>query len=263
MLTTRALGVKAGIRQALPALPTHWSPPNPPVFLLMRSLLPLPLLLAFGLTAHATVSSITVTTNGVVSSLQPGYTLVEALNFQGATVSRSGINFVGENMTDGAGGSATVATLGSGGVLSTADIGAGIDALFYTEVWNQGGTGIRLTISGLNPVQTYYFETYHGEPRNLPGTFSTVSFIDANGTVMVPTFTFGNTTPNENPPAAVDRVTIGATITGVTSFTYNMPNGSGRGSSLTGYQLSAIPEPGTAGLGLGALALMATRRRRN
>jgi hypothetical protein len=226
----------------------------------MKHLICLPIGLSLTLAARATISSVTVTSNGLVTGLKPGYTLVEALNFQGANLTRSGINFVGENMTDGSGGSATASTL-SGGVLATADIGSAIDGFFYTEVWNNGGTGMQIVLSGLDPAKSYFFETYHGENRNLPGTFSSDTLIDANGTVAVPTYTFGNTIANENPPAAADRMTISANITGVSTFTYRMPNGAGRGASMNGYQLQVIPEPGSAAL-LGLTGVMVIRRRR-
>jgi hypothetical protein len=226
----------------------------------MRSLLIIALATALMPAARATVSSVSISNNGLVSGLRPGYTFVEALNFQGSTLTRSGITFTGENMVDGTGGSATASTLG-GGVLATADIGSSIDGFFYTEVWNQGGTGMQIVIAGLDPAKSYFFETYHGENRALPGTFSGDTFIDANGTVNVPAYTFGNSIANENPPAAADRITISAEITGVSSFTYRMPNGAGRGASMNGYQLQVIPEPGSALL-LGLAATIAVSRRR-
>jgi hypothetical protein len=228
----------------------------------MRSLLLVPLSLTLTLAARATISGVTVTSNGFVSGLKPGYTLVEALNFQGPTVTRSGITFTGEDMVDGTGGSATASTLG-GGALATADIGSNIDNFFYTEVWNNGGTGMQIVLNGLNPARSYFFEVYHGENRNCcSGRFGGVTLTDINGSATVPEFIVGNSIANENPPAAADRMTVSATISGVSSFTYQMPNGVGRGASMMGYQLQVIPEPASAAL-LGVTGMLAIRRRRN
>ena len=168
-------------------------------------------------------------------------TLVEAFNLgttTSVTVPAVG-TFTGTTGTDGVAGAAAMETLG-GGALATADIGSAIDGLFFTETWNNGGTGIRLTYT-LPDTGDFIVEILHGEPRSCcQGTFSSVTFSDAGGTVPVPAFTIGNGIADQNPPADADWAIVRAKVRGVTQFVYNMPDGTGRGSSIVGFQVRRV-----------------------
>ncbi|HWB06813.1 MAG TPA: CotH kinase family protein [Verrucomicrobiales bacterium] len=186
---------------------------------------------------RASISGVQVLVGGRTNLSGEG-TLVEAINL-GTTASPAvqGVGtFVGDPGTDGAAGAATLATL-NGGVLATADIGSAIDNLFFTETWNSGGTGMKMTYT-LPDAGEFLVEILHGEPRSCcTGRFNAVTFSDANGTVSVPEFVIGNGVANQNPPPDADWAIIRARVQGVTQFTYTMPNGIGRGSSIVGFQI--------------------------
>ncbi len=203
-----------------------------------------PFVLLFPLVAmlrtHAAVSDVQVLIGGRVNLSGEG-TLVEAVNLGTTTpVAVAGVGtFTGDTGTDGVAGAAALATLG-GGALATADIGSAIDALFFTETWNSGGTGMKLTYT-LPDTGDFIVEMLHGEPRNCcQGTFSAVTFSDAGGSVAVPAFTIGNGIANQNPPADADWAIVRARVQGVTQFVYTMPNGAGRGSSIVGFQVRRV-----------------------
>ncbi len=202
-----------------------------------KPVLPLVLLLLTLTRGFAAITGVEVLTGGRVNLSGEG-TLVQATNLgTTASVTVAGVGtFTGVLGTDGVAGSATLATL-NGGALATADIGSAIDNLFFTETWNQGGTGMKLTYT-LPDTGEFLVEILHGEPRSCcQGRFSAVTFTDANGTVNVPEFVLGNGVANQNPPADADWAIIRARVKGVTQFTYTMPNGSGRGSSIVGFQI--------------------------
>ncbi|MFN0129143.1 MAG: CotH kinase family protein [Verrucomicrobiales bacterium] len=187
--------------------------------------------------AEAAVSDIQALIGGRTNLSGEG-TLVEAFNLGTATsVTLPGVGtFTGDTGTDGIAGSAALATLG-GGSLATANIGSAIDGLFFTETWINGGTGMKLTYT-LPDTGDFVVEILHGEPRSCcQGTFSAVTFSDAGGTAPVPAFTIGNGIANQNPPADADWAIIRARVQGVTQFVYNMPNGTGRRSSIVGFQV--------------------------
>jgi hypothetical protein len=185
----------------------------------------------------ASITNVQVLVGGRANLSGEG-TLVEAFNLgttTSATVNGVG-TFVGDAGTDGVAGSAALATL-SGGVLAVADIGSAIDNLFFTETWNSGGAGMKMTYT-LPDTGEFLVEILHGEPRFCcTGRFSAVTFSDANGTVNVPEFVIGNGIANQNPPADADWAIIRARVQGVMQFTYTMPNGVGRGSSIVGFQV--------------------------
>lgn len=172
------------------------------------------------------------------TNLSGSGTLVEAVNLgttNSETVPAVGL-FTGDNGADGVAGSATLATTG-GGTLASADTGSAIDSLFFTETFNNGGTGLKLTYT-LPDAGEFIVEILHGEPRDCcQGTFESVTFSDAAGTVAVPAFTIGNGIAGQNPPVDADWVIVRARVQGVTQFIYTMPNGTGRGSSIVGFQV--------------------------
>ena len=203
----------------------------------------LTMILSATIPAEAAISDVQVIIGGRTNLSGEG-TLVQAYNLGTATsvtVPNVG-TFTGDTGIDGAAGSAALATLG-GGSLATADIGSAIDGLFFTETWNNGGTGMKLTYT-LPDTGEFIVEILHGEPRNCcQGTFSLVTFSDAGATVPVPAFTLGNGIANQNPPADADWAIIRAKVQGVTQFVYNMPNGVGRGSSIVGFQVRRVTPP--------------------
>ena len=165
-------------------------------------------------------------------------TLIQATNL-GTTTSVTVPNvgtFTGDTGTDGLAGIASIASTG-GGSLNAADIGSAIDPLFFTETWTSGGTGMRVTIT-LPDAGDFLVEFLHGESRNCcTGRFSTATFSDVSGSVPVPEFTIGNGIASQNPPADADWVIIRAAVQGVSTFTYTVPNGTGRGTSIMGFQI--------------------------
>ncbi|HEX2747633.1 MAG TPA: lamin tail domain-containing protein, partial [Verrucomicrobiales bacterium] len=189
----------------------------------------------------AAVTNVQVLVGGRTNLSGEG-TLIQATNLGTSTsVTVNGVGtFTGDTGTDGVAGAATLATLGTGGVLATADIGSAIDNLFFTETWNSGGSGMKMTYT-LPDAGEFLVEILHGEPRSCcTGRFSAVTFSDAGGTVNVPEFVIGNGIQNQNPPADADWAIIRAQVQGVTQFTYTMPNGTGRGSSIVGFQVRRL-----------------------
>lgn len=209
----------------------------PPLTSLAAAMLALAAQLLTAPGSFAAVTNVQVLVGGRTNLSGEG-TLVQATNLGTTTsVTVPGVGtFTGDTGTDGVAGSAALTTL-SGGALNVADIGSAIDALFFTETWNNGGAGMQMTYT-LPDMGEFLVEILHGEARSCcAARFSSVTFSDANGTVPVPEFLLGNGIANQNPPADLDWVIIRAKVQGVTQFTYTMPNGVGRGSSIMGYQV--------------------------
>lgn len=187
--------------------------------------------------APAAISGVEVLVGGRTNLSGEG-TLIQATNLGTTTsVNVPGVGtFTGDTGTDGVAGIASIASIG-GGSLNAADIGSAIDPLFFTETWNSGGTGMRVTIT-LPDSGDFLVEFLHGEARNCcTGRFSTATLSDSSGSVPVPEFTVGNGIASQNPPADADWVIIRAGVQGVSQFTYTVPNGTGRGTSIMGFQI--------------------------
>ncbi len=170
---------------------------------------------------------LSIRTNGV---------LVASANFGSlATVVRNGVTFPAA----GTNANPTGPSWAAAGALADPDLGgfASIDPLFFSELW--GGEPITVACSNLNPARIYLVQVLHGEPRSCcAGTFFNNYFsTSANATIPVPAFTFGNGIAGENPPHNLDRAIVEVELTGITSFTYQMWGGSGRGPSIAGFQL--------------------------
>jgi hypothetical protein len=195
-----------------------------------------------GVASHAAVSDVQILVGGRINLSGEG-TLIQATNL-GTTTSPvvAGVGtFTGDTGTDGIAGSATLATV-AGGALAAADTGSAIDNLFFTETYNSGGTGMKLTFA-LPDTGDFLVEILHGEPRGqYSGTFTTATLGDTSGTVAVPTFTIGNNIANQSPPPDADWVIIRARVSGVSSFTYTLPNSpvTGRGASISGFQVRRV-----------------------
>ena len=97
--------------------------------------------------AHAAINGVEVLVGGRTNLSGEG-TLIQATNLGTTTsVNVPGVGtFTGDTGTDGLAGIAAIATTG-GGTLNAADIGSAIDPLFFTETWNSGGTGMRVTVT--------------------------------------------------------------------------------------------------------------------
>lgn len=187
-------------------------------------------------------------------------TLIEAANFgHGSDITVNGVTFGSVPGGNPSGASFTVTDA------PQVDDGlgnSGIDDLFFTEVWVNGGTPT-LTVTGLNPSATYLIQVLHGEPRSCCAATwanNTVA-TDVDAASNVPSFNIGNGTNGQNPPGAGDIAIITAQVSGATNFTYVATGGGGRGGSLAGFQVRLIPEPSSMFLlGCGGLVLLRRRR---
>lgn len=175
--------------------------------------------------------------NGSVDlSIRTNGLQLAAANFGSlANVVRNGVTFPAAGLAGNPVGSNWAAV----GAVTDSDLGgyANIDPLFFSELW--GGEPITVTCSNLNPARIYLVQVLHGEPRSCcAGSFFNNYFsTSANATIPVPAFTFGNGIAGENPPNNLDRAIVEVELTGITSFSYLMWGGSGRGPSIAGFQL--------------------------
>lgn len=245
----------------------------------------LAVLFALAETAFAAILSTSVTQQGgTPPTLDSTFgTVKAAYNFRsgaGGDLTHDGIDFTGYSGVPSGGNpvTATVATtpftieLAALGDLNqkqlrSANINAATNGhpLFETEIytWHQGGsnsdTPLRLTVSGLDPAETYRIQILHGEPRpTLTYSNGTVTFTDSASNAATEQLTFGGAAELDHRFALVT-----ATVTNTTSLTYDMPF-AGRGASIAGItiQYTPIPEPASAALLLCSGCAAALIRRR-
>ena len=172
----------------------------------------------------------------VDQSLRTNGVLVAAANFGSlSNVVRNGVTFPATGINGNPAGS----TWSAAGSTTDPDLGGygNIDPLFFSELW--GGEPITVTCSNLNPARIYLVQVLHGEPRACCASFfANNRFVTStSASIPVPAFQFGNGIAGENPPANLDRAIVEVEFTGITSFTYEMYGGVGRGPSIAGFQV--------------------------
>ena len=195
--------------------------------------------------------------NGSVDhSIRTNGLQVAAANFGSeSNVVRNGVTFPAAGTSGNPAGANWAAT----GSTTDPNLGgyANIDPLFFSELW--GGEPITVTCSNLNPARIYLVQVLHGEPRACcAGSFSNNGFsTSANPWIPVPAFSFGNGIAGENPPNNFDRAIVEVELTGITSFTYEMYGGVGRGPSIAGFQVRDLQPaiPGSSPAQLTGLTL--------
>jgi len=221
-------------------------------------------------TASLASASITVvgTTSGASTappSLSTTYPVLNAVNFGGSAFNYQGVNFTGESVT----GSGTVTeestpftmtiTGNSNGGIGQATVGAGTYApLFETGLWTLDFSAT-LTISGLNPAYHYEFQFLNGDTRGGdPYNTATQSFTDNLSDTATTPLTFNTTGTNQYVDTVVDA-------TGITSFSYTMPQAGGatHSPSFAGVVVSgAVPEPSAWLSMVGGVGMLVGFRRR-
>jgi hypothetical protein len=182
---------------------------------------------------------------------------------------------------------ATVRVIGSYTVTLSNSAPNGYDDRFRTQVLTNNGTftgtelyrdfvfsrdqttlgGLDLSIAGLNPGETYNITLFSWDQQSA-GT--RVSDWFANGTMVYDNYTFdGRVYPDDNTdyrfsfPATADPGGVILISGRREANSVDANNAASFGVFLNGFQIDAVPEPGTyALLGLGALAYFWIRRTR-
>jgi MYXO-CTERM domain-containing protein len=212
--------------------------------------------------AHAAVAITSVANGSAAPVLNSSFGTMElAFNLgNGGALVRDGISFTNSGVTGTSSvvyGTANGITVGSfttgANTFGNADLG--VDALYGTESYTSASAPMTLTLTGLDPMESYLVQVMHGETRSIyTYNAGAITATDSLSNVANGTLTFG-------PGSSGNRfalVTI--TVSGTTSLNYFMPT-AGRGPSVAGITVQSVPEPSAALLGgLGLLALLRRRR---
>ena len=191
----------------------------------------------------------------------------------------------------GAGGSFTVGTPGGTGpyeipdALKTLSSGVFKDSTYDTlwggaiNLWNAGSATLKLSGLTANTEYTVYLFSARANPHNTTGGFVTWGASEGSPTATWTTYTYNGTSvvssvPGNSATVQFDGSSEGQNATIVklefttgTEGSFSFDSGTSAKFTLNGMvvdQGSTIPEPSAFGLlaGLGALALVASRRRR-
>jgi hypothetical protein len=204
-------------------------------------------------------------------TLEPGYSVVEAVNMGGPEQVRGDITFAASTFeTEVASSTVGQTTLeafdstafDSPGTIEQDNFNAG-DDLMFSELYS-AENNIQLTFAGLSAASSYRLIILHGESRaGFSGSFTADTFFSGETSVVVDAYSFSD---GSSEITAADFAAISVDFTGFTTVTYRMPGEGFRGASISGYVLEvvAIPEASAYAsvFGLCALAAGLIQRRR-
>lgn len=135
--------------------------------------------------------------------------------------------------------------------------------LFTTGALSTSSSPVVLTLSGLNPADTYSLITYtmSNTQSAVEGTLTGgATYWLKNGAYNDCTYTEGLATTSAT--AVTGDYFEYTNITGVTTLTYSISNQGGAFGDMPGFQLiETVPEPSTYAMMIGGLGMLITSRR--